>query len=79
MNNKEEKTIRYEYRRGEESIFPTHQFVNNWKFDAKCKEEAELANALAFVAEKNGMTTNDLSHLFPAILRMLKSDTAWSK
>jgi hypothetical protein len=34
---------------------------------------------MAIVAEKNGLTANDLQHLFPAVLRMLKDTSAWSK
>jgi hypothetical protein len=31
------------------------------------------------VAEENGMNVNDISHLFPGILRMLKSTSEWAQ
>lgn len=53
--------------------------VYNWGFNEGEEEEARLCNAMAEVAKKNGLDGNDLTHLFPAVLRMLKSDIEWSK
>jgi hypothetical protein len=53
--------------------------VQNWLFTEDNEDEAMLANQMAVVAEKNGLTVNDLQHLFPAVLRMLKSNSRWSK
>lgn len=53
--------------------------VKNWLFTEDTEEEANLANAMAIVAEKSGMTVNALQHIFPAVLRMLKNDSDWSK
>lgn len=69
------------------AYFPTHRMVQNWMFKPEsythdsesAEKEANLADALAYVAEDNGLTVNDLQHLFPAILRMLKSNSAWTK
>ena len=75
----EGQVLNYKYVKGVHEVYPAHSFVKHWLFKAEEKEEACLANALAILAEKNGMTVNDLSHLFPAILRMLKSDIKWAK
>lgn len=71
--------LRYEYRKGERQVFPIHPSVKNWLFDEQTEDEAKLAHFMAVVAEKNGMGANELHHLFPAVLRMLKSDTIWAK
>jgi len=74
------KVLRYEYNReGVQEVFPEHQMVNNWVFKEDEKEEAVLANSMAVVAEKYGLGVNDIRSLFPAVLRMLKSDIEWSK
>lgn len=70
--------IKYTHKKGKESIFPTHDMVKNWLFEEGQEEEAMLVNSLASVAEKNGLNQNDLQHLFPAILRMLRSDIEWA-
>lgn len=68
------------YRSGRiEKISPIHDMVKNWGFLENEVEEAELADAMAKVAEKNNLSNNDLHHLFPAILRMLKSNCSWTK
>jgi uncharacterized protein (DUF2267 family) len=69
----------YSYKRGEEKIHPAHKTICNWAFESGEEAEANLADAMARVAEKNGMTANDLMHLFPAVLRMLKSESRWAK
>jgi hypothetical protein len=51
------------------------QYSKDW--DAKC--DAELLDAIATVGERNGQNANDFMHLFPAILRMLKSNSYWAK
>lgn len=53
----------------------------NYEYDNenKAKAECELADAMANVAEVNGLSVNDLQHLFPAVLRMLKSNSPWAK
>lgn len=70
---------------------PTHYWIKNWVFrfntnpdDIKVEEpsaynEAELANCVAKVAEQNGLSPNDMQHAFPIILRILKSNSQWSK
>jgi len=45
----------------------------------EAKNEAHLADAIARVAEQNGMGINDVHQVLPFILRMLKSKTAWAK
>ena len=76
--NKE--TIRFSYEKDiigagtKQRIYPTHGMVYNWAFNEGEEEEARLCNAMAEVAKKNGLDGNDLNHLFPAVLRMLKSD-----
>jgi hypothetical protein len=47
--------------------------------EKQAKAECELADAMANVAELNGLSANDLQHLFPAVLRMLKSNSPWAK
>ena len=75
----EHQVLNYKWKKGIKEVFPAHDMVKNWLFTEDTEEEANLANAMAIVAEKSGMTVNDLQHIFPAVLRMLKNDTAWSK
>ena len=65
---------------------PNHYWVKNWvfPFDENTDEmlaikEANLADAVSRVAEANGMNNNEVHQLFPAILRMLKSKSDWTK
>ncbi len=74
-----ENVLRFEYEKGVQKVYPTHWMVKNWLFQENEKDEAALAHAMATVAEKNGMSSNDLQHLFPAVLRMIKSDINWTK
>lgn len=67
------------FARGVEQIRPVHPMIRYWVFDTGDEEEAALAHQMAVVAEKNGMTANEMQHLFPAVLRMLKSTSNWSK
>jgi hypothetical protein len=55
-----------------------HKWVKNWRFQGD-KLEAKLADVIAELAEENGMSANDVSHVFPYILRMLKSESEWTK
>lgn len=71
--------LNFEYDKGKQKVFPANKLVKNWLFQENEKDEAVLANSLAVVAEKNGMSANDLMHLFPYVLRMVKSDIDWSK
>lgn len=71
--------LSYKWRRGVKEVFPSHHMVVNWMFTESTEDEAILANSMAVVADKSGMTANDLQHIFPAVLRMLKNESAWSK
>lgn len=77
--NTNEEMLRFEYEKGEQKVFPAHWMNNSWLFKEDEKDEASLAFFIAKVAEKNGMSANDIHHMFPYILRMLKSDIDWSK
>lgn len=64
---------------------PIHEYVSHWIFPYSNDEEeiiaikeAQLADAVAKVASDHGLNRNDLHHLFPYILRMLKSKSQWS-
>lgn len=74
-----EDILKFKYDKGVQSVFPTHKMVSNWLFTENEHDEATLAQAIAVIAEKNEVSANNLQHLFPAILRMLKSDIPWSK
>lgn len=74
-----EKILKFEYEKGVQSVSPAHWMVKNWLFTEDEHAEATLAQAMAVVAEKNGMNANDLSHLFPALLRTLKSKSEWAQ
>lgn len=73
------KVLRFEYKKGVQEVYPDHWMVANWRFQEHEHEEATLAYAMATVAEKNGVTSNEMSHIFPAVLRILKSDIEWAK
>jgi len=74
----EARVLKFEYEKGVQKVFPAHWMAKTWLFTEAEQAEATLANSLAIVAEKNGLSANDLQHLFPAILRMLKSDIPWA-
>lgn len=76
--NCESAQLESTWRSGVEEIHPTHPMVKNWVFQDGEQAEALLVNAMAAVAGKNGMDANDLQHLFPAVLRMLKSKIRWA-
>ena len=77
-NPDEDQVLRFEYEKGVKKVFPAHFFVKHWLFTEVEQAEAPLANSVACVARKNGLSANDIQHLFPAILRMLKSDIPWA-
>lgn len=72
------QVLNFEYKKGVQKVFPAHPMAKNWLFTEDEHAEATLANSLAVVAEKNGLSANDLHHLFPYILRMLRSDIEWA-
>jgi len=74
-----EDVLKFEYEKGVQKVYPANGMVKNWLFQEDEKDEATLAYAMAVVAEKNGISSNNLQHLFPAVLRMLKSDIDWAK
>ena len=51
----------------------------NWTFDASNVDEMNLAETMSIVAKNNGLSCNDMLHIFPLVLRMLKSKSAWSE
>ena len=61
------------------SITPKNEMVKNWTFKISDSEEALVAFALGRLAEKTGMDKNELQHAFPTILRIMKSNSNWSK
>lgn len=69
----------FKWKKGVKEVFPSHPMVKNWLFTEGTEDEALLAHQMAVVAEKNGMNANDLQHIFPAVLRMLKNNSEWSK
>ena len=71
--------LRIDWLKGKKQVFPAHVMVRNWLFTEDTEDEAALAHCMAAIAEKSGMDSNDLRHLFPAVLRMLKNDSNWSK
>jgi hypothetical protein len=74
-----ENVLNFKYNKGKQEVFPANELVNNWLFTEDEHDEATLAHSLAVVAEKNGMSANDLMHLFPYVLRMVKSNIDWAK
>ena len=73
------QVLNYKWENGVKEVFPAHPMVKNWLFTEETEEEAMLAHHMAIVAEKNGMSANDMQYLFPAVLRMLKSQIVWAK
>ena len=67
------------FRKGRRFVQPTHQLVKNWVFDEQDEDEALFAQTMAVIAEKSDISTNELSHIYPAILRMLKNKSEWAK
>ena len=52
---------------------------HHYSSEEEAKAEAELYDHLVTVGSMNGLTANDFTHLFPAVLRMLKSNSPWAK
>jgi len=71
--------IKFKYTKGIQEVYPQNRLVSQWKFIEDEHDEATLAHFMGVVAEKNGLNSNDMIHLFPFVLRMLKSDIPWSK
>lgn len=69
----------FKYKEGKQLVYPANWMVKDWLFTEDEKDEAELAHHMAVVAEKNGLNENDLYRLFPALLRILKSNIDWSQ
>lgn len=74
-----EKAVEWSAKKGVVSFSPAHPMVKGWSFTEAEEDHAALAHYMAKIAEKNGMNQNDLQHLFPAVLRMLKVDSEWSQ
>jgi len=71
--------IKFEYKKGIQEVFPAHNLVKNWLFTEDEHSEAALAHFMGEVAEKNGLSANDIMHIYPLVLRMLKSKIDWAK
>lgn len=74
-----QEVLKFTWKKGVKEVFPVHSMVQNWLFTEDTEVEAMLAHQMAVVAEKNGLTANDLQYLFPTVLRMLKDSSVWSK
>ena len=74
-----EEILIFKYNKGVQEVFPAHSLVNNWRFTEDEHSEASLAHFMAEVAEKNGISNNDIMHIYPLVLRMLKSKIDWAK
>lgn len=74
-----EDFIKFRYENMELKFYPTHERIKYWQFNENEESEAILAQAMAMVGEKNKISTNDLQHLFPAVLRLLKSKSKWAE
>lgn len=74
-----EDTLKFEYKKGVQEVKPVNGLVKNWLFTEKEHDEATLAHYMGKIAEKNGMSANDIMHLYPYVLRMLKSNIEWAK
>ena len=74
-----EDVLKYKYKNGKREVYPANPIVANWVFTEETEDEAMLAHYMAAVAQKNGLTANDMQHLFPAVLRMLKSKINWAE
>ncbi len=73
-----EHVLQFKYTDKGKLIYPANKLVKHWIFTEEEEKQAYLAHALGEVAEVNGVSTNDLAHLFPAILRMLKDKSEWA-
>ena len=75
------RMVRFDQQTAKEEIkvYPNIEIVKNWQFKHNEVEEAILCAAVAQLAEKTGISVNSLQHLFPAILKMLNSNSSWTK
>lgn len=74
----DKQIIRYEYTKGKKRISPCNRLVDNWVFNENEEKIAILAHHIAEVAQENGLDANDMHHLVPCILRILKCKTEWA-
>ena len=75
----DKKLVIVKFDNGNAKIYPTEKPADNWQFEEYEENEAMLAACVAKVAKANGLTTNDTHHVFPFILRMLKSKSVWAE
>ena len=54
-----------------------NNMCHNWEFESV--DEMNLAESMSIVAKNNGLSSNDMIHIFPLVLRMLKSKSKWSE
>ena len=73
------ETMKTRWNKGVREIYPTNKLVENWLFTETSEDEAELVNAMAVIAEKEGLNANHLQYLFPAVLKMLNRKSDWTK
>jgi len=71
--------LKYEYKNGSKQVLTTHPMIRNWLFEEGEEDQALLAHHMAVLAEKNGMSGNDMMHLFPAVLRILRCSGRWAE
>lgn len=60
-------------------LFPDVQHFASIGETENEEKEMHLLDAIARIGIDNGMSVNDLIHIFPAILRMLKHNSEWTK
>lgn len=71
--------LKFEYEKGVQKVQPCNDLVKSWVFKEDEHDEATLAHVMGEIAQKNGLSANDMRHLYPYVLRMLKSDIAWAQ
>ena len=76
---KENQILTFTYPKGVMQIHPAHEMIKSWAFREDEMLHARLAQAMAEVAEQGGLNQNHLMYLFPAVLRMLKVESEWTK
>ena len=62
-----------------DQLLVTNDLVYNWCFPLTEEAEAELVDSISTVAKKNGLSNDDMHHIYPMILRMLKSKSVWAE
>jgi hypothetical protein len=65
--------------RGVTKIYPMNTRISHFQFNEDEEDQAILANSMMNIGEKHGLDSNDIHKLLPAVLRMLKDDSTWSK